>query len=113
MALTVISWTMQILKMMIHMKCSTKYILKALMLQFTAGNTKRSTENLASRPGSVVRARSPVAPAQDTQDETASSQQELVAVPSQTIFIQTVDFLLEVKAMPVSQRVLYKTKWKR
>ena len=62
---------------------------------------KKSTENLASRPGSV-RARSPGAAGPDTQEEpTSCSRQELVAVPSQTIFMQAVEFLLEVKAMPV------------
>ena len=64
------------------------------------GNIKKSTENLASRPGSV-RAKSPsVVP--DIPEEPPASRQDLVAVPSQTIFMQTVEFLLEVKAMPVS-----------
>ena len=64
------------------------------------GNLKKSTENLASRPGSV-RAKSPSG-VPDIPEEPPASRQDLVAVPSQTIFMQTVEFLLEVKAMPVS-----------
>ncbi len=57
----------------------------------------------ARSPGSAV----PPGPEGAAQGEAAheeSSQlsHEIVAVPAQTIFMQTVEFLLEVKAMPVS-----------
>ena len=69
------------------------------------GNLKKSTENLASRPGSV-RAKSPSG-VPDIPEEPPASRQDLFAVPSQTIFMQTVEFLLEVKAMPVSQNISF------
>ena len=67
-----------------------------------AGNRIKSQENLSSRPGSV-HARSPgMAGMGDEGGEDVPPPREPTPMPTQTTFIQAIDFLLEVKAMPVS-----------
>ena len=62
------------------------------------GNRVRSNDNLASRPGSV---HNPAGGEDDAEGECAPPR-EATPVPSQTIYMQAIDFLLEVKALPVS-----------
>lgn len=81
------------------------------LILFSASRLK-STENV-SRPGSVGRNKSPsmqqekAAHEESHQQETSAAaapaaQQEATPTPTVSIFMQVVEFLLEVKAMPVS-----------
>lgn len=68
------------------------------MVSGQMGNRVKSNDNLASRPGSV---HNPGAGEEDQEGESPPPR-EPTPVPSQTIYMQAIDFLLEVKALPVS-----------
>ena len=87
------------------------------MMSSTAGKGARNDAAASSRPtsrnkspnpagGGVIQAPGTAAlPEEPGSDDTAFAQnitsKEVVPVPTQTIYMQVVEFLLEVKAMPV------------